>query len=61
MLVIIVFLQSVRLMNGETYELLAVVTTEDVYGWHTITYLALYPNKVRTVLFRPVVVNKVVA
>ena len=39
-------LQTIRLVNGDTYELVGVVNTKDIYGWHTLTYLTFYPHQV---------------
>ena len=35
-------------MDGESFELLNVLNTKDIYGWHTLTYLAFDPG-LRTV------------
>ena len=33
--------QTVRIYDGKSFELLKVVNTHDIYGWHTLTYLAI--------------------
>ena len=38
--------QTVRLIDGSSYELLRVVDTKDIHGWHTLTYLAFDPSEV---------------
>ena len=30
----------VRLTCGESFELIRILNTKDIYGWHTLTYLA---------------------
>lgn len=32
--------QTVRLTCGESFELIRILNTKDIYGWHTLTYLA---------------------
>ena len=38
--------QTVRLTDGGSYQLLRVLNTMDIYGWHTLTYLTFCPVKV---------------
>lgn len=33
-------MQTVQLTCGETFELIRILNTKDIYGWHTLTYLA---------------------
>ena len=33
-------IQTVRVTCGETFELIRILDTKDIYGWHTLTYLA---------------------
>jgi len=41
----------VRLYDGDSYVLLDVVDTKDIYGWHTLTYLAFFFIKVLLFIF----------
>lgn len=36
------FLQTVRVMDGQTYEVIRILSTYDLHGWHTLTYLTLH-------------------
>lgn len=37
--------RTVRLTNGESYQLMRVLNTMDIYGWYTLTYLSFHPAK----------------
>lgn len=37
--------RTVRIYDGVTFDLLHVVNTYDVYGWHTLTYMCLCRTK----------------
>ena len=45
-------LQTVRLYDGESYALLDIVNSKDIYGWHTLTYLTFFHVKVHTAVTR---------
>ncbi len=45
---IVYIIQTVRLSDGESYQLLRVLNTMEIYGWHTLTYLTFHPAKVHT-------------
>ena len=44
--------QTVRVVDGETFELLRTVNTTDILGWHTLTYLAFNPAEVNIITDR---------
>lgn len=33
--------QTVRVYHGKSFELLNVLNTHDIYGWHTLTYMSI--------------------
>lgn len=37
--------QTIRLYDGDTFDLIRIVNTHDIYGWHTLTYLCINTNK----------------
>ena len=39
-------LQTIRLYNGLTFDLLDIINVTDIYGWYTLTYLTFHPSKV---------------
>jgi WD40 repeat protein len=41
--------RTVRVMDGTTFEIIHIFSTHDLYGWHTLTYLALHPSALSSV------------
>ena len=41
--------QTVRIYDGESFELVKIVNTYDIYGWHTLTYMTI--DNCRDVLY----------
>ena len=37
--------QTVRIYDGESFELMKVVNTNSIYGWHTLTYMVIDTNR----------------
>lgn len=33
--------QTIRIYDGESFELIKVLNTHDIYGWHTLTYMEI--------------------
>ena len=40
-------------MDGNTFDVIWVLSTHDLYGWHTLTYLVLHPSTSSTSVSRP--------
>ena len=36
--------QTIRLTDGESFQLLKILNTTDIHGWYTLTYLAFDPG-----------------
>ena len=38
-------LQTIRVIDGTSFNIIHIFSTHDLYGWHTLTYLALHPSE----------------
>ena len=38
------FSQTIRVMDGKSFDIIRILSTYDLHGWHTLTYLTLHPS-----------------